>query len=297
LYIKNKTENNMMRMANSLNLYEREYYFYESISNFLNINTPKFYGIIRDNNFEKIGILLENINNENYKLNLNLNEESLDVSLILIDNLAKMHSYFSNKELINKFDKLTKNNYITYNPYWNNFVNEKIDNFLVKWSYLIDDKTNHIFRTIAKNYQEIQNKLSSGNLTLCHGDFKSPNIFYRRSDYMPFLIDWQYIVEGKGVQDLIFLIIESFNDFKYFNIFIEYYYYKLLEYGITSYSREEYNKDIHYAMCYFPMLVAIWFGTINQEELIDKNFPYYFIKKYITFLNNFLKIEVIEKIN
>ena len=50
-------------------------------------------------------------------------------------------------------------------------------------------------------------------------------------------------------------------------------------YGIINYSFEEYETDIYNAICYVPFFTSIWFGTIPQDELIDKNFPYFFIKK------------------
>ena len=56
-------------------------------------------------------------------------------------------------------------------------------------------------------------------------------------------------------------------------------YKKLLEYGITNYTFEEYEKDIYDAICYIPFFTSIWFGTIHQDELIDKNFPYFLISK------------------
>ena len=53
---------------------------------------------------------------------------------------------------------------------------------------------------------------------------------------------------------------------------------KLMEYGI-QYSFTEYEQDIKDALCYFPFFVTIWFGTTPQDELIDKNFPFFFIQK------------------
>ena len=58
-----------------------------------------------------------------------------------------------------------------------------------------------------------------------------------------------------------------------------YYYKKLLEYGITNYTLEEYEQDIDDAISYIPFFTAVWFGTISQDELIDKNFPYFLISK------------------
>ena len=39
------------------------------------------------------------------------------------------------------------------------------------------------------------------------------------------------------------------------------------------------NYDIYDAICYVPFFTSIWFGTTPQDELIDKNFPYFFISK------------------
>jgi thiamine kinase-like enzyme len=138
--------------------------------------------------------------------------------------------------------------------------------------------------------------LSDSNLTFCHGDVKSPNIFYKKinksenqsvanQDYAPYFIDWQYITNGKGVQDLVFFMIESFDIDKmklYKSLFKEYYYIKIIGNGI-HYNREDYENDFKNASYYFPFFVAVWFGTISEDELIDKSFPFEFIKKLFNF--------------
>jgi hypothetical protein len=85
-------------------------------------------------------------------------------------------------------------------------------------------------------------------------------------------------------------MIESFtkdNIMKYMNLFKNYYYIKLVEYGITQYTLEEYNKDFEYATYYFPVFVAIWFGTTTTDELIDPSFPFMFIQKLINCIEYF----------
>jgi hypothetical protein len=52
-----------------------------------------------------------------------------------------------------------------------------------------------------------------------------------------------------------------------------------LEYGILNYSLEEYEKDLKDSLCYVPYFTAVWFGTTPDDELIDKNFPFFFIQK------------------
>jgi HAD superfamily hydrolase (TIGR01509 family) len=290
LKYENDYTSSLSKMAYKLGLFDREYYFYESISNYININIPKFYGIIRDIDFNSKGILLENINNTDFKLALDLNKESIDTSLKVIEQCAKLHSQFWNKDLQKSFINLKKHNDTIFKPVWGDFLKEKLPIFLEKWKHIIKPNIIPKLDKIISNFGILQDRLSINNLTLCHGDVKSGNIFYKKMDegYMPYFIDWQYIVHGKGVQDIVFFLIESFNleNIKqYSNIFKEYYYFKLKEYGVKNYSLEDYNKDFSDAICYFPLFVAIWFGTTPNDELIDISFPFLFIQKFLYFFD------------
>jgi len=286
--MENCNDNCLSEMSNKLDLYSREYYFYKYISHITPIKTPKCYGLIYDETKNKnIGILLENINDNNHKLNLNLNSEDICVSFKVIESLALMHSKFWNKNT-SEFFNLKKNNDKLFNPFWGDFISSKWTEFKTKWCYILTYTQLEIGEYIVKNFSRIQQNLSDTNLTLCHGDVKSANIFYKILDnknYEPIFIDWQYITNGKGVQDLVFLMIESFDLDKmkiYKNLFKEYYYVKLLENGV-SYSKNDYYNDFETASYYFPFFVSIWFGTIPEDNLIDKNFPYEFIKKTFNF--------------
>jgi len=293
LKLENNNETKLSKMAEKLGLYEREYYFYENISKYVNIEIPKFHGLIKDNNLKNIGILMENINNDNYVLNLNLNEVNINVSLKIIDSCVKLNSNFCNIDLNNIFPALLKNNNERFNPVWNTYVNDNWQLFKTRWNYLLTEKQINIAEKIIKNFSNIQNELSDKNLTLCHGDVKSPNIFYKKyvndndNAYIPYFIDWQYISNGKGVQDIVFLLIESFDTDKislYIPLFKNYYYIKLLEYGVQNYSVKDYERDFINSICYYPFFVAIWFGITPEEDLIDKNFPFFFIQKLFNFI-------------
>ena len=290
LKLENKNETFLSKMANELGLYEREYYFYDNFVNLVPVGIPKFYGLIKDDNFNNIGILMNNLINLNYKLNLDLNKEKIDVSLKIIDKLAQLHSKFWNKNLSKNFKELKKHNDPMFNPKWDNFIKENWSKFKSKWSSILREEQVNKAEWIVNNFQSIQNSLSDKNLTFCHGDVKSANIFYKElgdNIYEPYFIDWQYICEGKGVQDLVFFMIESFEIEtinKYKTIFKDYYYIKLIEYGVKNYNIEEYNLDFTNSINYFPFFVAVWFGTINEDELIDKNFPFFFIQRLFNFI-------------
>jgi HAD superfamily hydrolase (TIGR01509 family) len=284
LKYENKSDNNLSIMAKKLLLYDREYYFYTNISRFININIPKFYNLIVNENNNIIGMVLENLFEKKYKNNLNLNLESIDITLKIIDRMAKLHSKFWNKNLKKMFPQLKKSDDIIFSPFYSEFINERYELFKHKWFKILNNKQIESCDKIFINFNKIQERFSnSTNLTFIHGDIKSPNIFYDiENGKEPYFIDWQHCAIGKGVQDLIFFIIESFeiiNIKSIYNLTKEYYYKKIIEYGVLDYSFEEYENDIYDAVCYIPFFTGIWFGTTPQDELIDKNFPYFFISK------------------
>jgi HAD superfamily hydrolase (TIGR01509 family) len=290
LKIENKNETKLSIMASTLGLYERENYFYDAISKYINISCPKFYGLIKDDNLNTIGILMENLNtNKSNILNLDLNIHDINISLQVISELARFHSKFWNKDLQKAFPQLKKHNDPLFNPVWTNFINENWSLFLDNWTNVLTPSQIKKAENIKNNFQQIQDALSSSNLTLVHGDVKSPNIFYNLNNHFsPIFLDWQYIAIGKGVQDVVFFLIESFDIESIrinFPIFKNYYYKKLLENGVTNYSYTEFETDWQNAVCYFPFFVAVWFGTTPQDELIDKNFPFFFIQKLFLFLS------------
>ena len=286
LKYENDYTSSLTKMAYTLGLFDREYYFYEQIRNYITIHTPKYIGTIKNAGFLSKGILLENINTEEFVLGLDLNKESIDVSLKVIEQCAKFHAQFWNKDLSKSFPSLKKHNDPLFRPVWGEFLRERWPLFAEKWKYVISGETMANLKKTVDRFDDIQEYLSQGPLTICHGDVKSGNIFYKKEGvgYMPYFIDWQYIANGKGVQDIVFFMMESFtveNIHTYRDLFKMYYYIKLKEHGI-HYPADVYDKDFEAAICYFPLFVAIWFGTTPNEDLIDVSFPYLFIQKFIS---------------
>lgn len=290
-YENESNETNLSIMSQKLMLHERELYFYLNTYKLIkNIKIPVCFNSLNENNI-KNGIILENLFNKNFKINLNLNKENIDISLKIVSRMANLHSQFWNKtiNLKNMYSKIKCSNDPIFRPFFTNFINEKYTLFKSKWYNILNTKQKLLCDKILNKFDNIQQNFSSGNnLTFIHGDIKSPNIFYDvNNDYEPYFIDWQHCAIGKGSQDLIFFIIESFDMINIKPIFIllkQYYYKKIIEFGISDYSFEEYENDIYESACYIPFFTAIWFGTVPNDELIDKNFPYNFITKLFYFL-------------
>ena len=54
----------------------------------------------------------------------------------------------------------------------------------------------------------------------------------------------------------------------------------------VSYAYSDFETDLSYALCYIPFFTAVWFGTVPYDELIDKNFPYFFMQKLFCMLED-----------
>ena len=288
LKYENKHVNNLSIMANKLDLYGREYYFYQNISNYINVKIPKFIGLLKDDELNDMGLILENMfENKNFKINLNLNVESIDVSLKIIDRMARMHSKFWNKNLSKMFPLLKKPNDFLF---LNDFVAEKYPLFKTKWENILTPMQFAKLDSILADFRNIQERLSSNtNNTFVHGDIKSPNIFYdTENGNEPYFLDFQHCCNGKGTMDLMFFLVEGFditNIKLLYGLFKNYYYKKIVEYGVISYSFEDYERDIIDSITYVPFFTAIWFGSLNDDELIDKNWIYFFLKNFCCLLD------------
>ena len=111
LKLENTNNTPLSIMASKLGLYDRENYFYENISKYVNIPIPLFYGLIKNDNLYTVGILMENLYNRgNFIVNLNLNNVDIDISLKIIDTIAKLHIKFWNKNMEKNFPQLKKHN-------------------------------------------------------------------------------------------------------------------------------------------------------------------------------------------
>ena len=230
-----------------------------------------------------MGILLENLHQREDKgqFELNLSQEPKEVTSQVIDCMVRMHKQYWNQPLQSMYPRLE---YHKDCPCMVTFVQNKFPDFYKRWHGILTDQQMSCVQYGVEHFQEIQERLSHGCLTLCHGDIKSGNIFFYGKERIPIFCDWQYVSIGKGVQDLVFFSIESF-DIPYLKKhqmeWIEYYYGALDD---TSYTLDEYVQDLADSVLYFPLFVALWFGTIAEDELIDKQFPRRFIERWMSFL-------------
>jgi hypothetical protein len=186
---------------------------------------------------------------------------------------AQMHNHFWGRPSFELL-KLPNDPHL-FQPKWGEFVRMRWPIFRQKWDGILSEQQLTIGDAIAQKIEHIQNALSSPPLTLVHGDVKLGNLHTRFKDGLPVpcFLDWQYIVAGKGVQDVVFCMVESYDnpdqeEWKqtYLNAL-----------GRPEYSRKQLDKDWNLALCHFPIYVCVWFGILPDEELTDPAFPPRFI--------------------
>lgn len=132
-------------------------------------------------------------------------------------------------------------------------------------------------------------------LSFCHGDLKSPNIFYKEinSSFSPIFLDWQYIHLNKGISDITFLLVESTEFNEIINdVILKYYFQKYKYYKNFN----DLMFDFKVSLCIFPFLVMVWFGSENRDNLLDKIFPIKFMKNTLKFYNKYLNDDFFVKI-
>ena len=190
----------------------------------------------------------------------------------IITRIAEMHRQFTDSTDI---EPLHATNDQLFSG-WQDFCMQRWPKFVEKWKGVLSEKQLEIGKNIITRFKEIQTNLSTGTLTLVHGDVKLANIAMSKEGE-PYFLDWQYIVKGKGIQDIAFFLIESFELQDYDKILAMYK--KYIDYS---------ERDFQDAISYFPVYVAMWFGTVEDKDLIDVNFPRRYVPKLFKILEHYL---------
>lgn len=275
-------DNEMSSTAIKLNMYENETYFYNKISHLVT-NTPKYFGSFKDNH--KDAILLEDLNKYSGTFNINLNT-NVHLLLNVVKNIHDIHKTFrfeTNDDIIPNMKCLKKINEISY---FKDLIIARYEIFENNVKYILNNNEKNIIKKIYNNIDKIYDDSSSFPLSFCHGDLKSPNIFYK-NNIEPIFLDWQYIHLNKGVSDIVFLLIESIEFDKMIVELVVNFYYKLQN-EIHPISYDTYMNDFKNALCIFPFFVCVWFNSEAVDKLLEPVFPIKFMKNLMKYYNYYL---------
>uniref|UniRef100_A0A6C0JFR3 Nucleotidyl transferase domain-containing protein n=1 Tax=viral metagenome TaxID=1070528 RepID=A0A6C0JFR3_9ZZZZ len=279
-------DNELSNTAIKLNMYENETYFYDKISHLI-ANTPKYFGSFKDS--KKDAILLEDLNKYSGSFNINLNS-NIYILLNVIKHIYDIHNTFcfeTNDDIIPNMKCLKKINEISY---FKELINTRYEIFETNVKYILNNNEKNIIKKIYNNIDKIYDEASCFPLSFCHGDLKSPNIFYK-NDTEPIFLDWQYIHLNKGVSDIVFMLVESI-EFDITTVeFVVIFYYKLQNES-HSISYDTYMNDFKNALCIFPFFVCVWFNSESGDKLLDPVFPIKFMKNLMKYYTYYLQEDI-----
>ncbi len=281
----NNDGNVLSETAKKLDMYQKEVKFYRDISSLLNVNVPECYHIINTQTDQ--GMLLENLLNYKGEFDCNLNNNIKSVFTV-IKELCNMHLRFefeTSNDVIESMKGLSTVKEITH---YFELVKVRYSKFRENVKFILTNDSLAIFDKIKSNFEFIGDELSLYPLSFCHGDYKSPNIFYKENNEIV-ILDWQYIHLGKGVSDLVFLLVESID----FNVnlcnTIRHLYYKLYSETNSSYSYNQFEYEFNLSLCMFPFFVCVWFNSEEIDKLIDSTFPLRFLRNLDKYYQYYLK--------
>ena len=280
-------DNILSDTAIKLNMYKNEIYFYKEIVPYLRTpNVPKAYSTF---NFQgREVIVMENITIIPGDFNVNLNKHP-NILMKVIEIISSMHTnYFFETplDIPEQFKCLKTTHDITH---YTKLVNNNFNTFITTRSPILSKSDSDILTNIFNHFNKIVLLSSRYPLSFCHGDLKSPNIYYPR-DGDPIFLDWQYIHLNKGISDIAFLLLESTEYDSQLTTCVLNYYYLLTKAKCPHQTFDNILFDFKLSLCVFPFFVMIWFNTVPPDQLIDKALPIRFLKKtlnyYRTYINN-----------
>lgn len=262
--LENKHHGVLDEVSKELRLHETECKFYTELSSTVNVRIARF-GILPQCG----AIILEDLSK--YARAPSFSSES---GMKVISCAANLHAHFRGSPLTY---------FSQHSKYFGNFVKCTYPLFREKWGGRILPSTLTLLDHAVDSFSKAEKYLLSVPQTLLHGDLKFPNIFWdEHSNGEPIFIYWQYAGPGHGIEDIIFLLIESSSKVDFSNlarILIDAYFDKLQQVEGDKYTQHQRELLVCCALAGFPLFVAVWFGTIDASRLTNKNFPFLYIMR------------------
>ncbi len=262
----------LQTVSRSLDLHNTECVFYQKFARTSPIRIPTFYGILPDSK----AIVMEDLRKYD-----RAPEFTLESGLRVVKTIAKFHSHFRGAPL----DELAEPK-----RFMCKYVLEKYAAFKSKWADTISPSTWVLFDHAVEYYADAEKQLLLHPNTLLHGDLKFPNMFWDNSSSggEPVFIDWQYAGPGNGIEDIIFLLVESCEPGKLGDLarpIINSYYDEIQKLEDREISARDRFSKVSCALTGFPLFVGVWFGCIDASKLADSNFPFLYILRLVNAFN------------
>jgi len=267
--------------ASHLGLYANEVLFYNQLAPDVGVSVPRAYSTFRAQG--RYGIILEDLRTRTGTFGRDLDQD-VDALLAVVKEAAGMHCRLHFKSEGQGKPAMAQLKTVAQITHYEELVFARFPAFLHMNRFLLSDASRATLTAIHDNFDSLLRRASCYPLSLCHGDLKSPNIFFEGRGH-PVFLDWQYVHLNKGVSDIVFLLVESTAyDAATSDLVLGYYFNKTRLYG----THDEFMFDFRVALCVFPFFVMVWFNSIDKDGLLDTVFPIRFMKNVLQFYSRYL---------
>ena len=275
IIVKTPSQNHLVRdVTNLLQSNQREVDFYRNVPRVERLRTPYiYYGDIAEDKENTIILMQDMIG---YTQGDSVLGCSLESAENFIRSVAVFHATFwssENYDYIPLRKHQTQEYLALYPGAWCSILNKTED--------FIPESLKAVGQNILGHVSTIKEILSIYPATICHGDYRLDNIFYRNDELVVF--DWEYCVRGRGVYDVATFITEAFtpiNRKRWEFDLLKLYYSTLQESGISGYSFD----DCFYDYCLSMLEIFVfWVVTGGYCDYNDERSMAYLKNSMIRF--------------
>ena len=199
------TDQASLNLANSLDLYRREYNFYSKIQQVAKIRTPILYCGAHDKKDNRFFLVLEDM--QAMRAVNQIDGASSEQAVVAVKAIARLHGQFWNRtdaeELKDVYRMTPINAAAIHFVYLSN-----VEGSIEKFGRLYTPESERIVRTIGRRATEFL--VGSGRVaeTYTHGDYRLDNLFFGDNEDCV-AVDWQVSGTSNGFFDLAYFLTGS----------------------------------------------------------------------------------------
>ena len=248
-------------VAQTLNLYEREVRFYQTMAKGLKVRVPEDYFAVISEDGMAYALVIEGL------IHHRAGDETIGCSpeeaKLAVVQLARLHASNWDSEQARNMDRFPVVERSRLEQGW--------DQMVADFGHLIPAELLDVREAFLDNFPELAKWVVSEPVTVIHADFKLDNLLFGPPGSADpiVVLDWQAVRPAKGIQDLAYLVGQNMNeDLRRANQdeLLADYVAELASLGIVyslEQAREDYRKATLYLWSYVIMITGL---MVNNHE-------------------------------
>jgi aminoglycoside/choline kinase family phosphotransferase len=253
------------QIALQYNLHERETRFFSELGPKTNVRTPHVYysGLDED----RFLILMEDLSD--YEVGSQVTGATLEQSELALDELARLHSHFWNRVAGLDWVPRIANSYHATNM--KTLADVGFDGLVARFGDFLPDHVPGFRGPFLSAIVELQARMDTAPVTLCHGDFRMENLLFGcRPEHDPIVVlDWQGPLRGRGMNDVALFLGQSTRTEvrrQHERDLLDRYVAGLKPGGVEGLNRDAVWRDYRESILYNWVYVSVVAGTLDASN-------------------------------